>query len=161
MPHPGHRLDLQLVPTGPDARRRVRAAFHALCRDGFIGPDGFATERSSTLIPGGFVRARVDLPDAPRLWANQQGGFRATCPGCGRSVVGPVVRAARSGGAAEVRCDGCGWSGHVGAVRFHPPAAWGEAALVLADVGHVEPSPAGRDWLARALGSHARIGRRP
>ncbi|MBW1881271.1 MAG: hypothetical protein JRJ84_23190, partial [Deltaproteobacteria bacterium] len=90
MPHPGHRVDLALVPKALDAppgRASFAHLLAALQSQGVIGDDGRATEAAGWLVPGGFRNTRLDEPGTMTLYANQQGGFRVKCPVCGANAV--------------------------------------------------------------------------
>lgn len=158
MPLPGHRLDLILVAHGAGGPARATAAWQALREGGVVRPDGSAGDRAGSVVDGGFARARLDVRDEDRLWSNQAGGFRATCPACGANVVpdlAPAIRERR-----PVRC-GCGVASAIDAVHYAPPAAWGRAAIVLSDVGASELSAEGTAWADRRLAPWSRVWRRP
>lgn len=161
MPHPSRRLDLQLVPLGADASSRVQRAFDDLIAREVIGADGWAGPRAAWLVERRFVRVRSDLGEAPRLWANQQGGFRATCPGCGESVIRQLHRVVSGRASEPIACERCGRHSAIDEVDFRPSAAWGPSALVLHDVGTAGLSAEGRTWADDVLGAHKPVLRRP
>ncbi len=160
MPHPSHRLDLQLVPRGEGAAERVRQGLASLVERGVLTAEGLAGAEAGWLVDGGFARVRADAGDRPRLWANQQGGFRAACPSCGASVVRELQRAVRAEG-APVSCGICGWTGEIDAVAFRPAAAWGTSALVVHDAQSAWLTEAGGAWAGEVLGDFALVWRRP
>ena len=159
MPHPSRRLDLQLVPLGPDASDRVARAYDDLLGRDVIASDGWASEQASWLVDRGFVRIRSDRADHGRLWANQQGGFRAACPSCGETVIRELHRSIPTG--APVVCPACDVATEIGALDFRPPAAWATSALVLSDVATAALTEAGGAWASELLGPYKPILRRP
>ena len=91
---------------------------------------------------GSFARVRVDDPGRIVLYANQQGGFRVTCPDEGRNVV-PAFSAAltawKRGGPRSMSCS-CGRSHALERLSYEPDAAFGSAALIVANVASTRPS---------------------
>ena len=161
MPHPSRRLDLQLVPLGSDASDRVGRAFAELVERQAITSDGWASEGASWLVERGFVRVRSDRSEANRLWANQQGGFRATCPACQTSVIRQLHRVIAGDAKDSVTCEACGAVSHVSALGYRPPAAWGTSALIVCDVATAELTADGLAWAERCLGTYKPVLRRP
>ena len=161
MPHPTHRLDLLLVPTdlarGPE---RVSAAFEDLVAREVVASDGTPGVHGSWLVARGFGRVRADQRDRPGLYANQQGGFRASCPSCSDNAV-PALHRALGRSEVEVQCGPCGWVGHVSELDYRPAAAWGQAALAIHDAGEAQLTPQARGWLDEALGAWCFVWRRP
>ncbi len=105
-------------------------------------PTGAPGPAASTWVAGGFVRIRVDVPLVPTLYANQQGGFRVSCPSCSENVVpvfAPVLAELRSTGAARLTCPRCAVCTPIAELHFAPKAVVGRAALVIADAadGHL------------------------
>ena len=112
---------------------------------------------------GGFVRARVDVPLGWTLYANQQGGFRVTCPSCGANLVRPLgegVARLAHGREVEVRCPECGVASDIDALVYAPSAAVGRAALHLADVGNSELSDAALIDVRERVGAFRVVARR-
>jgi hypothetical protein len=82
---------------------------------------------------------RVDIPLVPTLYANQQGGFRVSCPSCSENVVpvfAPVLRALRASEVAVLTCPRCAVQTPIAELSFAPKAAVGRAALVIGNVAH-------------------------
>ncbi len=164
MPRPTHRLSLYLVPDDPDRgfdRSRLDAALDSLRSEGVLqglgpGPD------AARLVPGGFRRLRIDLPDQPVIYGNRQGGFYARCPECGAHLaasLGPVLRSWRAGGGRDVPC-GCGAQSDLARLDYAPPAAIGRFALELRDVGGPELTAEGKPWVEAGIGSFVVVGSR-
>ena len=163
MPHPSSRLDIYIVPQG--GRREVHAMARALFDEwvlaGWVLDDGSGMPGMEEVVPRGCRRVRLDLPESRVLYANQQGGFRAQCMGCGASVaqhVTALVSPAVPNG--KVNCGQCGCELEGGGVKFSPHAAFGFGAMVLCDVGSFELTPGAKATLTRALGPYDVVGKR-
>jgi hypothetical protein len=131
---PVRHLDLLLVPalTGALSDDVVsKLAVRGVCTsDGRPGP------LAGSLVQGGFGRLTVDRPKRTVLYANQQGGFRVFCPACHELATASFVRALeawRSGGGRNMVCAACARSSDLDALDFRPPAALGDAALIIED----------------------------
>lgn len=164
MVRPSSRLDLAIVPVDPEASP-ARALVDDLgvargwwTRDGDRGPEGAA------LGVGTFRRAWTEAFERPRLLANQQGGFRVTCPGCGASVVADFQRALRAWregtGPRRLACPACGQPWALEHLVFQPDAAFASVALHLDHVGHAFPDPAALAAVAGVWGPVRVVGRR-
>lgn len=108
---------------------------------GFLGATGEPGPQAQQLVEGGFRRARLDRPPQRALYANQQGGFRVFCPDCGANLTAdfvPAHAALRNGRERPVACRSCGLASELDALDFQPPAAFGEAAIVLSHAGRGE-----------------------
>jgi hypothetical protein len=114
-----------------------------------------------SVVCGGCVRVRVDLPSSMVLYANQQGGFRVRCGRCTHNLSTkiPSLRHAFACG-SEVCCEGCGEVLTRDLLEFQPPGAFGYGAMVLCDVGGIEMTPDARGDVLRALGPYDVVGRR-
>lgn len=159
------RLELVLVPSDPEAApiAPARALLEAWISRGVLMPDGGAGPRAAELLPEGFSRVRLDLPDGVGFYANRQGGFRVACPEGGANLVAAFVHATgawRAGGPRTLSCPACGHTHPLEALDFRPPAAFGRLAIVIADVGSATLPVAARAEVERALGPFATIGRR-
>jgi hypothetical protein len=133
------RLDLVLLPEGPDVQVDGPAVLDRLRRAGVVMEDGRAGPAASRLVDGGFVRAWVESDDLRgRFYGNQIGGFRVACPTCGASVAeefGRTLEAWRRGGPRWMACHRCAAGSDLANLRFAPAAGFGRAVLRLADVG--------------------------
>ncbi len=127
----------------------------ALVDRGVLTESGLAGEQAPWLVPGGFRRLFLDDPGEWRLFANQQGGFRARCPGCGANLV-PVLSAAwsslRGPRPAPIACPTCGGAHDLDAVDFAPTAAWGRWAARIVEVQSATPTADGIALIATYLG---------
>jgi hypothetical protein len=115
----------------------ARALFAHCVDTGVCLESGTPGPSANIWVAGGFARIRVDIPLVPTLYANQQGGFRVSCPSCSENVVpvfAPVLASLRATGAARLTCPRCAVSTPIAELHFAPKAAVGRAALVLADV---------------------------
>ncbi|MBX2801604.1 MAG: hypothetical protein KTR31_28260 [Myxococcales bacterium] len=154
---PSHRLDVYLVPTDPDAapRRSAQAYLQQLEARGILTNDGGPGPHAGRWMPEGFARLRLDLPDAPTLYANRQGGFRVRCPDRGDVVTADFARALsewRSGGPRQFACSACGQDHPLEAADGRPAFAIGSLALVAADAGATSPTPEALAEVQQALG---------
>ena len=124
-----HRLDLLLLPSWPDTERAtVESGWQALLRSGVAGDVG--------------RRARLDLGDVVRFWANRTGGFRVACPRTGASVVPGFVRALerwRAGGERVLECGACGGVHPLERLAFAPDAGFARGAVCLDAVDDADP----------------------
>lgn len=162
MPRASHRMDLALVLTdAPDPARfeALRQVWEARgwVRGAAPGPqvDG--------LIEGGFKRLWLDLPGRLTLYANQQGGFRVTCPSTGGNAAaafGRALQAWREGGPMALDCPACGHSHPLDALTLAPPGAFGRGAVIFADCAAHHPRQATLAELEDALGPLRTVSRR-
>lgn len=116
----------------------VRALFDYAVSRSVCLPSGEPGPSADTWVAGGFARIRVDVPLAPTLYANQQGGFRVTCPHCAQNVVpmfANVLAVFRATGDADMVCPHCGETTPISQLHYAPPAAVGRAALAIGDAG--------------------------
>ncbi len=126
-----------MVPPIEGAVTCARALFAHGVDVGICLESGAPGPAANTWVAGGFVRIRVDVPLVPTLYANQQGGFRVSCPGCSENVVSvfsPVLASLRTSGDARLTCPRCAVCTPIAELVFVPKAAVGRAALVIADV---------------------------
>lgn len=167
MPRPTHVLDVVLAPADPDLSPEpatLEALWDALVGAAYVTADGAPGGAADALVAGGFARARLDRPGGVTLYANQQGGFRVTCPHTGASVVPgfqQAMTAWRVGGPRALTCPACGEVHPLEALGYAPPAAFGRVALVLADAADAAPTPEGLALVTRHLGPVRVVGRRP
>lgn len=139
VPRPSSRLDLAVVPSRERAVTQCRLLLAHWTASGVCDERGAPGLRAESVVHGGFARIRLDLPLGPVLYANQQGGFRVACPSCQTSVVpnfASALRRVRQGHDTPLSCGHCGIATRVDDLVYSPPAAVGEAALVIADAGH-------------------------
>lgn len=139
MPHASSRLDLLLAPRDPE---RVFGAAEAswwsdAVRDGWWTAEGGLGPNRDAVVPGGFVRARLERDDRGRLVANQQGGVAARCRSCGTGLargLEAAVREWQAGGLRDVACPRCGRVDRAEDLDLRPPAALARVWVGLADV---------------------------
>jgi len=165
MPHASHRLDLVLVPTDPERAPPVRV-WPAL-RDAWTARGWLRECRpgpaSEALIRGGFERIWISLPGKSTLYANEQGGYRVSCPRCARPLSSEFAAAHeryKAGGPRELRCPGCETSLALEDLRFAPDAAFARFAIVLADVKSLDLEPAAKAEIEAGFGSLRNVLRR-
>ena len=135
---PSTRLDLVLLPEGPDTLIDGAAVWQRLVVGGVVHEDGRAGPGAPRLVEGGFVRAWLEHDDRGRFYGNQVGGFRVWCPGCRAPLArefGAALEAWRAGGERSLGCLACGLDSDLAALAFAPAAGFGRVALRLADVG--------------------------
>jgi hypothetical protein len=135
----GSRLDLVIVPRDPDQVFPLVDHVPAWLARGWLGPDGAFGPQGDAWGTGGYAAWRWESAEAPRLWANEQGGFHVGCPRGGQPLAGPFGKAweaARQGrGPRALGCPACGEVHKLEALAFRPPAVFAREALVLLDVG--------------------------
>ncbi len=158
MPHASHRLDLLLVPTDPERapplegweELRARWSARGWLEGERPGPSADA------LIPGGFARAWLSVAHGQgALYANQQGGFRPSCPRNGEPVARALASAVQAwveGGPRRMRCPACGEEHPLEELRLAPPGAFGRFALAFAEVSALELAPRALAEAEGALG---------
>lgn len=155
---PSHRLDLLVVPQpGEEGDVARLGALLGELRDRGVVDGGAPGPEAGWLVEGGFRFVRVDDPGQVTLYANQQGGFRVACPACSANLV-PLFGAARRDG--HLTCPRCGVRSQVRELAFAPPAAFGRAALLVADAESSDLTPASRALCEERLGPLRVIGRR-
>lgn len=171
MPHPRDRLDVILVPADAEAQidaRAVEALFDRWQQEGLLAPGTGPLRRTGgprawALLPGGFQVAWLDRPVGIQLYANQLGGFRVPCPGCGGPLAlafGQAVERWRRGEDPTVRCGSCGHAAPAAQIPLRPEGAFARGALVLSDARGLEPSPAALRAVRAVLGEVRLILRR-
>jgi hypothetical protein len=115
------------------------------------------------LISGGFVRLWLDLPSRMVLYANQQGGFRVSCPQTGGNIAaefGAALSRWRSGGPRSLECSACKLPHALESCVLAPPGVFGASAIVFSDAGDIELSSRTRSDLLSAIGSFHVVVRR-
>ena len=135
---PWSRLDLVLLPAGPDDEVDASAAWSRLVEHDIFASDGTPSARAASLVEGGFARAWLEEDARGLFYGNQVGGFRVACPRCRAPLAAAFSRALegwRSGEPRVVRCSACGERSDLAEARFAPPAGFGRVALRLSDVG--------------------------
>lgn len=157
MPHASHRLDLLRVPADLDAPpdqeawQRLLAAWRA---DGRLAGSGSGRDGDG-LIQGGFRRLWLDDPGRLTLYANQQGGFRVSCPRGGANLAAEFSAALqrwREGADRGLPCPACGAWHALEAIPLSPPGAFARWAVVFSDVGSLELREDAEQALIAALG---------
>ncbi len=112
MPKASHRLDILVVPKDPAARPEARARAWLQTQASLERTTGRGEQgtRASELVPGGFVRVRVDVPPGMVIFGNRLGGFHVRCPSCAANLVRPFAQAwsGRQGTVPRVACAACG-----------------------------------------------------
>jgi hypothetical protein len=165
LPPPSHRLDLCLLPPAAvdpkDSGPVLLATWRAR---GWVQGDG-PGPRSGDLIEGGFVRCWLDLAPEQRLYANQQGGYKVSCPVEGGSLISefqPTLRLWRGGGGGPrtLACSHCGGSHDLDELDYQPPAGVALGAIMLADVSALTPGLAAVQDLEQAWGGVRIVWRR-
>lgn len=155
------------MPTDPD--RPVRAPGWAALRDAWTARGWLVDCRpgplAEALLPGGFDRVWISLPrGGPALFANQQGGYRAQCPGGGAIITGAFARALQAWvektGPFALSCPACGGEHALPEVRLAPPGAFGRFAIVFSDVSALDISAAAREEMEDVFGSMGTVLRR-
>lgn len=166
-----HRLDLMVLPAGPD-RRPDPAAFARLI-DVWQAIGALRVEpgrlrggpEAAVVLPGGFAGLRLDLPALPALYANEQGGFRVPCPGCGAPLArefSAAIAAWRRGGPRRLVCPSCARGQDLAAAEAAPPVGIALGAVIFMDVGGEALAPAAHSALEAVLGPAPRaLLRRP
>ncbi|MCB9685909.1 MAG: hypothetical protein H6735_12780 [Alphaproteobacteria bacterium] len=145
---------------------RARALLAELVDEGALDASHGPGPRSAALVPDGFSRAGLELPDGEvGFWANRQGGFTVRCPVDDTPVVAAFARAheawrARTGPPPPVACTACGATHRADELVFRPEVAWGPFALVFGQVGSAAATPEEVERVTRALGPCAVVLRR-
>ena len=152
MPHASHRLDLYLVPMKPaeNLASALDDLWVSLVLEQVIDALGWAGPAASSWVLGGFGRMRIDRFDQPRIFANQQGGYRVHCPQCGASAVRSLQLATQNG-RHEAKCDNCGTTTGLNDLEYAPPAAFGRFAVVFTEAEDANPTPGALAALLSAL----------
>jgi hypothetical protein len=165
VPNPTHRIDLLVVPVEPECSLE-EAALVRLRRlwevDGLLAGES-AGDESSDLVAGGFSRLWLDRPGCMVLYANQQGGFRVTCPDNGKNIApgfGAALGAWRDGGERSMECPACGKVHALDICVLAPPGAFGRSAIVFGDAGGVDLSDRARTDLLHHIGDFRVVIRR-
>lgn len=166
MPLPSSRLDLHLVPPDPDDRPRADAErlIAELRKRAILDERGFAGPEATRWIADGFRSVRIDDPGHVVLYANQQGGFRVSCPVCRENLVPVFMQALssfRRGGPRRCTCPACGTDQPLDALDFLPAAAFGRLSVVTVDVGGAALTPEGVQLVGDLLGAWRTVLRRP
>ena len=167
MPLTSSRLDLIIVP---EDRTLIVSDSEALrlhnegMSRAWWDDEGLAGIRSEQVVEGGFSRVRLERSDTMKLWANQGGGFRVTCPHCAAGMVRPLARlteSLRQGGPwTDVTCPSCGRASDPHALRIAPTARFARTGLWLADVGRATPTETFLAWVSEQFGPVVVVGRR-
>ena len=161
MPRASHRLDVLLVPTDPD--RAGDAAAFAAVEAAWRCAGHLTAAGRGALVPGGFARLWFDAPGRVTLFANQQGGFRVTCPTQATNIAvafSAAVESWRAGGPRALTCPACGARHPLEDATLAPPGAFARYAVVFADARSADPTPEARGALEAALGPLRVIARR-
>ena len=114
-----------------------------------------AGDEPNGLITVGFKRLWLDDPGRMVLYANQQGGFRVSCPQKGGNIAGSFQTALtqwRTGGPRTLKCPVCGCEHPLEACTLSPPGVFGRSAVVFSDVGGVQLTGRARADLLEAIG---------
>ena len=126
MPPASGRLSIALLPRDADAPIDVVEALWA-------NVQGLAHDE---IVPGGFLRARLETHPDVRFYSNWLGGFAARCPGDGTTITDRFARALerwRAGGDRAVEC-ACGARHDLSALSFAPEAGFARGCVWLLDV---------------------------
>jgi hypothetical protein len=94
-----------------------------------------------SLVRGGFSRLWLDNPGFVTLYANQQGGFQATCPRDGSVVTAAFSKAVqqwRGGGERAMSCPSCAGMHSLEALPLRPPGAFARGAVIFTNVNSIE-----------------------
>ena len=165
MPYPTHRIDLVVLSVEPEfcipetALRDLQRTWEAA---GLVVGDR-AGDDASGLVADGFARLWLDQPARMMLYANQQGGFRVTCPGNGENIAaefGAALVRWRAGAPRSVRCPACGEVHPLEGCVLAPPGAFASSAIVFSDVGGVTLTRRARADLKAAIGAFVVVVRR-
>lgn len=146
MPRASARVDVVLVPTSAEVGdAQLAAAWWQLgVQRGWWLEDGSAGAQADQCVQGGFARARIEHSPAPRLIANQLGGFRVRCRVCGANAVRDFSVGMgnwRKGEPREWRCTSCGTRQALEDAELTPPGAFAVVALHLMDAATAEVRP--------------------
>lgn len=163
MPHARDRLDVIVVPAEPlweVAAPPVQDLFDRWQDAGMLAPGTGGLRRTAgprawALMAGGFGTIWLDRPTQVTLYANQQGGFRVSCPACGAPMARPFGQAVqnwRAGGPPLVRCGACAAEHAVTEVPLNPPGAFARGAVVFGDAEGLEPAAHALKELREVLG---------
>jgi len=134
------------------------AAFHGLQQvweKGKLLCGDSAGDEPNGLISGGFVRLWLDQPGRMVLYANQQGGFRVSCPQTGANIAaefGAALSRWRSGAPRSLECSACKLAHALESCVLAPPGAFGASAIVFSDAGGIELNSRARSDLLSAIG---------
>ena len=162
MPHASHRMDLLVVAARPEQTMdiaRVRKLLHSWGVD-----DRGRLSDASVLIAGGCARIWIDVPGRVTLYANQTGGFRASCHACNENLASTFGRAHlawKRGGERSLLCPGCGKVIPLEAVNLNPVGAFSSWAIVFSGAGGTELGAVAQETIRGAVGEYQVVLRRP
>ena len=157
MPKVSHRIDLVVVSVEPEllVLESVVSGLQQRWEDNRLLLGDQIGDDPNGLISGGFKRLWLDQPGRMMLYANQQGGFRVSCPQKGGNIAKAfetALRAWRKSGPRSLVCPVCHAEHPLEACTLSPPGVFGSSAIVFSDVGGVQLTGRARADLLEAIG---------
>ena len=162
MPHASHRMDLLVVAARPEQMVDL-ASVRGLVESWGVDDRG-RMPNAEAVIPGGCARVWLDVPGRVILYANQSGGFRASCPACGENIAGAFGRAHlawKRGGDRRLACHACRVDTPLEDVVLQPPGAFSTWAIVFSGVDGTALSRPAEAAIRAVVGDFQVVLRRP